>query len=191
MQTPAVLLVASLLIGGCAVLGHRANPDAEGSACVAPEGEDGLADAESGCLRSLARARGGALAKEETSRRLYDLGYVERRLGRLAEAEASLKRSLAIEQTLSPAGDPEIARRCVELATTLARQKKWTEGASFVERSLPGAGTLTGRERDSAVGMLGAYATELHVLHDDATALRFEAEANALRAAPITLQASD
>ena len=136
--------------------------------------------AEQACSRALANLDPDKASPAVRSQRLYELGRIKRQLGGFGEAEELLKQSLAIEEKLSPATDPKVGRRLIELSFNLARQKKWVEGAPYLERAAPVAAKYAGAERVLAAFLYAEYARWLRPAEPQLAA-RFDAHAAALR----------
>lgn len=182
MKVPfPILLMAALLVGGCANPINRATSDNYRETCAVAESNGRLDVAEEACYRALVNVDWGKLGPELKSQALYNLARIKRRLSRFGEAEQLLKESLAIEEKLPAPSEQKIGRRLVELSVSLAGQDKWSEGARFLERALPLTDTFSARERAYAGEVFAQYGKRLTGTADSALAARFEAKAVALR----------
>lgn len=177
----SILLLITVLVGGCANPINRATSDNHSETCAVAESNGRLDVAEEACYRALVNVDWGNLGLDLKSQALYNLARVKRRLSKFGEAEQLLKESLAIEGKLPSPSGQKIGRRLVELSVSLAGQDKWSEGARVLNSALPLADHFSAQERAYAREVFFQYGKRLKGTSDDELAARFEATARALR----------
>lgn len=180
MRSPSIVLTAVLLVSSCANPVNRVTSDNYAETCSAAEKNRRLDVAEQACHRALVNVDWGNLGPELKSQRLYNLGRIKRQLAKFGEAEGLFKQSLEIEEKLSPANDPKIGRRLIELSVSLAGQDKWAEGTKYVERAAPISSQYSGSERSFAAFAFSKYAEHFHSAQPELAA-RFDGYASALK----------
>jgi hypothetical protein len=100
-NTRGVLLIATCTLAACANPLNQATSDRYSADCASAEKHGNLSVAEEACYRAAVNVDWGKLGPEQKSEKLYNLARIKRQTGRLNEAEALLKESLEIEESLS------------------------------------------------------------------------------------------
>lgn len=157
-ETPLVALLLFVMVA-CS---DQPGFDKEIEVCTAAERVGLLESAVEACGRALDVAEVRRLPPTAVSLALYRLGRLKRQQGNFAEAEALLRRSLAIEEQQNNSGPREIGSRLFELSLSLAGQKHWAEGAQILERLIPLAPQLPKQERTHTATILRQYSRQLN-----------------------------
>lgn len=173
-------LALALIVAGCANPLNQATSDRYAQECASAERGGQLAVAEEACYRAVKNVDWGNLGPELKSQRLYNLARIKRQLGKFSEAEAILKESLPIEESVSGRDSLKVGRRLVELSVNMAAQDKWGEGAEFLARTIPISSGFAGQERAFTKASYLEYAKKLRMLGNADVAFRFETAAASL-----------
>jgi len=181
MRISALVVAVLVSLGaGCANPLNRVTSDNYADTCAAAERNGRLDVAEQACYRALVNVDMGNLGPELKSQRLYNLARIKRQLSKFAVAEDLLKQSLPIEEQLSGSMSHQIGRRLVELATNMAGQNRWNEGAPYLIRALPIADQFSPQEKSFMRAVLLKYGSELRNSGNVDIAAQFEARAATL-----------
>ncbi|HEU0202196.1 MAG TPA: tetratricopeptide repeat protein [Burkholderiaceae bacterium] len=154
-------LLLSALAVGCATTDPRAGLESDMRACAAAERSGDLETALVACQRARANTREAALGPAAESVTLYNLGRVQKKAQSFGAAEAALRRSLAIEESLSGPASLDTGRRLAELSAVLLLQGRTAEGEPLLERLLAIAPQYQGGDRSYVANVLFRYAEEL------------------------------
>lgn len=173
-----ILLLLVFGLGGCDFGSARNEFNRQIEVCSAGERNGVLNAAVQSCGAALAIAEEHGYAPELISGLLFRLGRLERQRGRFQEAEVLVSRSLALEDQ---AGKTEmVASRLVELALSMAGQRRWGDGAELLERASPSVGNLSRRDREAAANAFKVFSRRLSAMGHTARAKQFEAKAKEL-----------
>lgn len=172
--------LALLILYGCVNQINKTTPRDYAEECRKADMSGRLGLAEQACYRALADVDIGNLGDEVKSQRLYNLGRIKRKIGTFDEAENLFKESLAIEEKLSGHQSKNTGRRLTELSVCLAAQKKWEEGASYMEKLLPVADSFSGHERSFVAEAFQKYSDHFKETNQTERAERFLKEFNLL-----------
>ena len=133
-------------------------------------------------LHAAESAKVGYLGPAYESDALYNLGRMNRLLGKLDESEDVLKRCLEIDEKLRGADGLQVGYTLVELAATYLAAKKHEEGVLLLERLQPMIGqyNVKGQMRAFIKRMYVEYAKELSARGMVQKTLQFEKVARSL-----------
>ena len=171
----SVACLVCALLAGCANPLNRVTMDSYMEGCATAEQAGRLEVAAEACRRAWLNTRIGSLGSELESTALYNLGRVLRKGRMWVDAEASMKRSLELEEKLSGLGSAKTGRRLAELSMTLIMQRRVADGVPYVERLIPTAPDYAGAERKFVGAIFYGYAEDLRRLGLADTAEKFEA----------------
>jgi hypothetical protein len=161
MNHRALALVLIATLAACANPVNRLTMEDYAAACSAAEQAGRMSAAEEACYRAWVNTQLGVLGPQETSTALYNLGRVQKRSLKLPQAEASLKKSLELEEGLSGPTSAKTGRRLAELSAVLLGQQRFVDGAPYMERLIPIASEYQGSERNFVAGLFFVYSEQL------------------------------
>ena len=147
-----------LVVAACANPVNQVTMENYSEACSNAERNGRLDVAVEACRRAWINTRIGALGTEQESTALYNLGRVQKKAMKLGDAEASLKRSLELEDALSGAESAKTGRRLAELAAVLFVLERADDGLVYVNRLIPIAPQYLGPERRFVASLFYGYA---------------------------------
>jgi len=180
-RTAALIALLPMLgAGGCESRNARIEFDRHIQVCALAEDNGVLDAAVDACGAALTIAEQYEYPPQRISDLLFRLGRLERQRGNFLDAEALVRRSLALEE--GPGESAATAARLVELALNLAGQSRWLDGAQALERASPLAGQLAGRDRTAAANAFRAYGRRLREMGHTSLADQFNAAAEKLAA---------
>jgi tetratricopeptide (TPR) repeat protein len=175
-----VSILCAIFLSGCANPINRITSDNYSDTCGVAEKNRRLDIAEEACYRALVNVDWGNLGPELKSQKQYNLGRIKRQLGKFSEAEQLFKAALKIEQALPKPSTLRVSRRHIELATSLAGQNKWQEGAKYLDLAIPSIPNHSKRERKFLADMLITFSKELQNLGEKHLANHFKKVAEAV-----------
>jgi tetratricopeptide (TPR) repeat protein len=173
-------LAFAFLLTGCYNPVNHTTANRYEQMCREAEADGRLGAAEEACRRAVINVRVGHVGPAAESQALYTLGRIQRRLGKLDEAERTLKESLQVQDTVAPPDQARIGRRLAEIAAIHGQTSRYKEGWPYVERLMPIAPVYAGQERTFVKAILEAYAQEYRKLGMQDEAARLGEQAKAL-----------
>ncbi|MES1982641.1 MAG: tetratricopeptide repeat protein [Pseudomonadota bacterium] len=156
-----VVMTLSMILAACANPLNQVTSDRYSESCAQAERSGRINIAEQACYRALVNVDLGNLGEVEKSQKMYNLARIKRQLQKFDEAEKLYIDSLAIEERQPQPSNERIGRRLAELAISYAQEKKYDEGAPYVERLYTSAIPYQGIERKTVAAIFYAYSQEL------------------------------
>jgi tetratricopeptide (TPR) repeat protein len=150
----------TILIAGCANPINRVTSDNYAQTCAEAERAGRLDVAQEACYRATVNVEWGNLGDELKSERLYNLARIERKLGKLNEAEKYFIETIRIENSLNPKRPERLGRRLAELSAIYYEQKQFDKAAPYLEQLLPISTLYSGKEKDFVANLFHYYSIE-------------------------------
>ena len=169
-------LISSLI--ACANPLNQVTSQRYGEQCLQAESEGRLAVAEEACRRALINVDWGKLGPKEEALRRFELGRIKAQLNKYTEAQELFETALNLQLQHDPENLAFITKLQFSLATTLAEQGRWAEGAEYLKAALPHISQLREGDRKVAGNILNLYADELYQTTQRNLAEQFRAAAN-------------
>jgi tetratricopeptide (TPR) repeat protein len=173
-------LAFAFLLTGCYNPVNHTTANRYEQMCREAEADGRLGAAEEACRRAVINVRVGHVGPAAESQALYNLGRIQRRLGKLDEAEQALKESLKIEDTVSPPDPARTGRRLAEIAAIHGQTARFKEAWPYLERLIPIAPVYAGQERTFVKRILDHYAQKYRELGMQREAAMLAERANTL-----------
>ena len=177
-----LLLIAGLL-SACEQQRARTTFKEQLEICDRAEASGVPTVAVTACGAALDAAVEFRLADADITTLTLRIGRIERQLGNFVESEAMLQRSMSM---VEQAGDKNaVACRQVQLAVTVAGQKRWTDAAVRLLLAGPSMESFSAADRDQALRALHVTAQRLEREGDSLRSEALRATARTLRESPL------